>query len=43
MHIGGVFIEYRLKFSVRFDYFVMGRLWGCCGAFGGIMGQAWGI
>ena len=41
MYIGGIIIEYRLKFSVCFDYFVMGRLWGCYGAFGGIMGMLW--
>ena len=42
MRVEGIIIDSRLEFSVGLAYFVMGRLWGCCGAFGGIMGQSWG-
>lgn len=46
MRVEGIIIDSRLEFSVCFDYFVMGRLWGCCGAgvgiwwhYGAIMGH----
>ena len=42
MCVEGIIIDTRLEFSVCFDYFVIGMLWGYCGAFGGIMEQCWG-